>query len=192
MTIQYYQDNADAFFNGTVDVDMENIYQQFTKYLSPNAQILDAGCGSGRDSMAFVNMGYTVDAFDASSKLTERARQYTRLDVKHMVFNDVNAIDKYDGIWCCASLLHVKSKELPNTMQILSRALKLNGVWYVSFKYGVTDRHKDRRNFTDMDEAKLEKLIRHIEGVVIKKMWITSDNRPEREEMWLNAILLKN
>jgi 2-polyprenyl-3-methyl-5-hydroxy-6-metoxy-1,4-benzoquinol methylase len=67
MTIEYYQQNADEFFNGTINVDMSNIYQHFTKDLHANALILDAGCGSGRDSKAFLDMGYKVDAFDASS-----------------------------------------------------------------------------------------------------------------------------
>ena len=57
MSIEFYQNNADEFFTGTINVDMTNIYQRFTKNIQPNATILDAGCGSGRDSKAFIDMG---------------------------------------------------------------------------------------------------------------------------------------
>jgi SAM-dependent methyltransferase len=191
MSIQFYQDNADDFFEGTVNVDMSNIYNRFTQYLPSNAIILDAGCGSGRDTKAFLNMGYQLDAFDASSGLVALARKFTGIGVKLAMFDDVDAVNKYDAIWCCASLLHVKSAELLNTMGILSNALKQDGVWYVSFKYGNGERHKDGRDFTYMNENKLEKLIYELDGIDIQDIWITSDNRPDRNEKWLNAILAK-
>ena len=84
MTIDYYQQNAGEFFNGTINVDMSNIYQHFTNDLSTGSLVLDAGSGSGRDSKAFLDMGYKVDAFDASSEMVKRASEYTGLDVLNM------------------------------------------------------------------------------------------------------------
>ena len=86
MTINYYQQNADEFFNVTINVDMSNIYQHFIKDLPTKSLILDAGCGSGRDSKAFLDMGYQVEAFDASSEMVKRASKHTGLGVKHAVF----------------------------------------------------------------------------------------------------------
>jgi SAM-dependent methyltransferase len=191
MSIEFYQNNADAFFTGTVNVDMTNIYQRFTKNIQPNAFILDAGCGSGRDSKAFIGMGYQVDAFDASSELVARASNYTGLDVKLALFDDVTAIEQYDAIWCCASLLHVPEADLPNTLTKLAKALKTSGVWYVSFKYGDSQRERGGRMFTDMNEERLVKLIASIPSIEIEATWITEDNRPDRKEKWLNAILTK-
>lgn len=191
MTIQFYQDNADEFFEGTVNVDMSNIYQHFTKNLNKDALILDAGCGSGRDTKAFLDMGYNVEAFDASSELVSRASAYTGIKVKHAVFNDVISIEKYDAIWCCASLLHVPEVELPNTLNKLANALKLGGIWYVSFKYGDKQREKDGRSFTDINEQRLTKLVSSLNNIDISLTWITEDNRPDRNEEWLNAILVK-
>jgi 2-polyprenyl-3-methyl-5-hydroxy-6-metoxy-1,4-benzoquinol methylase len=192
MTIEYYQQNADEFFNGTINVDMSNIYQHFTKDLHANALILDAGCGSGRDSKAFLDMGYKVDAFDASSEIVKLASKHTGLDVKHAVFDDVTAIDKYDAIWCCASLLHVPEDDLPTTLAKLAAALKSNGIWYLSFKYGDVQREKDGRLFTDINEERLATLVSDIPHVEVKRTWITEDNRPERNEIWLNTVLKKN
>jgi len=191
MTIEYYQQNADEFFNGTINVDMSNIYHHFTNDLSTGSLILDAGCGSGRDSKAFLDMGYKVDAFDASSEMVKRASEHTGLNVKHAVFDDVTAIDKYDAIWCCASLLHVPEDDLPSTLEKLATALKSNGIWYLSFKYGDTQREKDGRLFTDVNEERLATLVSDISHVEVKRTWITEDNRPDRNEKWLNAILVK-
>jgi len=189
MTIDYYQQNAGEFFNGTINVDMSNIYQHFTKDLPTGSLILDAGCGSGRDTKAFLDMGYKVEAFDASSEMVKLASEYTGLDVKHAVFDDVNAIDKYDAIWCCASLLHVPENQLPNTLARLASALKPNGIWYLSFKYGSKQREKDGRLFTDVNEERLATLVSALSHVEVKLIWITEDKRPDRNEQWLNAIL---
>lgn len=192
MTIDYYQQNADEFFNGTINVDMSNIYQHFTKGLPVNALILDAGCGSGRDSKAFIDMGFQVEAFDASSEMVKRASKYTGLDVKHAVFDDVAAIEKYDAIWCCASLLHVPEDILPSTLVKMAEALKPHGIWYLSFKYGDTQRKKGGRLFTDVNEDRLTNLVSALLDIEVKNTWITEDNRPDRYEKWLNSILLKN
>lgn len=191
MTIDYYQQNADEFFNGTINVDMSNIYQHFTNDLPTDSLILDAGCGSGRDSKAFLDMGYQVEAFDASSEIVKRASKYTGLDVKYAVFDDVTAIDKYDAIWCCASLLHVPESDLPTTLLKLTDALKPNGIWYLSFKYGSEQREKDGRLFTDVNEERLATLVSAMPHVEVKRTWITEDNRPDRNERWINAILVK-
>lgn len=192
MTIQFYQDNADDFFEGTVNVDMSNIYQHFTENLSKDALILDAGCGSGRDTKAFLDMGYSVEAFDASSELVSRASEYTGIKVKHALFNDFYSTKKYDAIWCCASLLHVPEIELPKTLSKLANVLSPAGVWYVSFKYGDTQREKDGRSFTDINEQRLADIVSNLSDIEISTTWITEDNRPDRDEKWLNAILIKS
>lgn len=191
MSNDYYQHHAQTFFDGTVNVDMTSLYESFTRHLSPGASVLDAGCGSGRDSKAFCEMGFQVDAFDASSKMVALAQQHTGLPVQQMTFSEVAARQKYDGIWCCASLLHVPAIELPEVMQKLAQALKPGGVWYVSFKYGDGEREKDGRRFTDMNEASLAALLSPIPEIEIVEQWTTRDKRPERDEIWLNAVLKK-
>lgn len=70
----YYGRFAPEFFASTVVVDMTPLRQRFLAGLRPQAAILDAGCGSGRDAKAFAEAGFRVSAFDASSALAELAR----------------------------------------------------------------------------------------------------------------------
>ncbi|MEX0566303.1 class I SAM-dependent methyltransferase [Raoultella terrigena] len=191
MTINYYQHNADSFFTSTVAVDMSSLYAPFVEALTPPELILDAGCGSGRDAKAFAEMGYRVEAFDASSEMVARAARYSGLTVRQRSFTDISETARYDGIWCCASLLHVPGDELPGVMQRLATALKSGGVWYVSFKYGTGEREKEGRRFTDLDEAGLTALVAALADIDITRMWQTLDKRPDRSETWLNALLLK-
>ncbi|OMP92058.1 class I SAM-dependent methyltransferase [Raoultella terrigena] len=191
MTINYYQHNADSFFTATVAVDMSSLYAPFVEALTPPELILDAGCGSGRDAKAFAEMGYRVEAFDASSEMVARAARYSGLPVRQRSFTDISETAHYDGIWCCASLLHVPGDELPGVMQRLATALKPGGVWYVSFKYGTGEREKEGRRFTDLDEAGLTALVAALADIDITRMWQTLDKRPDRSETWLNALLLK-
>lgn len=192
MSIEYYQQNADEFFNNTIGVDMTELYKPFVSLLKPHALILDAGCGSGRDTKAFLDMGFQVEAIDASKAMVEKARQVTRINVQQKRFDEIDVIAHYDAIWSCASLLHVPENELLATIITLSSALKSNGVWYLSFKYGSTQREKAGRLFTDMNEQRLDDLLSKVANLQLKKSWITTDKRPDKEESWLNAILIKN
>lgn len=191
MTLKYYQDNAQTFFDGTVNVDMSSLYETFTRHLAPGARVLDAGCGSGRDAKAFQEMGYQVEAFDASSAMVELAREHTGLPVQLMTFAEVEWKEEFDGIWCCASLLHVPAVELPGVMQKLADALKPGGVWYVSFKYGDGEREVDGRRFTDMEEVGLRALLGTVVGIELAEMWVTRDKRPGRDERWVNGVVRK-
>lgn len=191
MTLEYYQHHADDFFNSTVNVDMRSLYTPFLERIPKGGRILDAGCGSGRDSKAFLQQGYRVEAFDATAEMAKLASQHTGLSVKQMTFSDVDTVNRYNGIWCCASLLHVSAAELPDAMAKLARALKPGGIWYVSFKYGDGERVKDGRRFTDLNEQGLNTLLAGLAGIALVGHWITEDKRPDRSEMWLNALLQK-
>ncbi|EOI5728860.1 class I SAM-dependent methyltransferase [Cronobacter malonaticus] len=191
MTQNYYQAHAHEFFEGTVAVDMSSLYDAFTPHLPAGARVLDAGCGSGRDALAFRQMGYEVEAFDACDELVALARAHCGLPVKEMTFSELDAVERYDGIWCCASLLHLSHDELPNAMQKLSAALKPGGVWYLSFKYGEGEREQQGRHFTDMNEARLTTLLAAFPELSPQALWVTQDKRPERREQWLNGLLVK-
>jgi len=192
MTMTYYQRNAQTFFDATVGVVMSSLYAPFLSQVVPGGRVLDAGCGSGRDTKAFNALGYQVEAFDASAEMVRLAAAYSGKPVRQMTFNMLEAEERYDGIWCCASLLHLPQAELPEAMRRLARALKPGGVWYLSFKYGVGEREKEGRHFTDLNEAGLEALVAALPQVSIIEQWTTQDKRPERDEVWLNALLRKH
>ena len=191
MTIEYYDQNAQNFVAGTIDVNMEELYSHFVSLLPTQALILDAGCGSGRDTKAFLDMGYSVEAIDASLAMVNHATSYTGIQVIKKTFQEMGEKEKYDAIWACASLLHVPKDELFDVFTKLTTALKTGGIWYFSFKYGSEERQKDGRSFTDMNEESIQLLLSKLGGLVNLKTWLTEDARPDRKEKWLNVIVQK-
>lgn len=189
ISIDYYQQHAQRFFDETVAVDMSMLHERFLACLPPAALILDAGCGSGRDALAFLRHGYRVEAFDAASEMADRARALTGLPVSTLRFDQFSAPARYDGIWCCASLLHVAEAELPGTFARLTQALKPGGIWYLSFKRGSGEREQNGRRFTDLTGARLRKLIEELDNVAVQDIWLSEDKRPGRNEVWVNGLV---
>ena len=191
-TIDYYNKNAQDFISGTLSVDFTSIQNTFLNLLPAGATILDFGCGSGRDAKYFLDHGYHVAAVDGSAELCKSASEYTGIPVKQMLFEDLDEVEMYDGIWACASILHVKKAELPGILRKISAATKSNGIIYVSFKYGDFEGERNGRYFTDMTEDSMAQLLEMIPELRIEKQWITGDVRDGRgEERWLNMILRK-
>ena len=191
-TIDYYNKHAIEFTNATLHVDMESLYQPFLIELPKKAYILDVGCGSGRDTLAFKNKGYKVDAIDYSEELVKTATELTTIKVKLKSFYEIDEHEHYDGIWACASLLHCERSRLKEVIGKLIKAMKPNGVLYMSFKYGDSDREKEGRQFTDLNEEQAENLREQFEHVQQLNQWITIDQRPDRQEKWLNLLWKKH
>lgn len=184
----YYNDNAETFFEGTVQSDMSGNYIDFLSKLAKGSHILDAGCGSGRDSKNFKDLGYQVTAIDASETMCTLASEYINQPVEQIRFQEIDFENVFDGIWACASLLHVPSQELPEVLKNLYRALKPQGILYASFKYGDFEGDRNGRYFHDLKEEKAQELFIQA-GFKISKMWITGDVRVGREnEKWLNIL----
>ena len=191
-TLAYYEEQAQAFFAETVAVDMTPLYDRFLARVPPGGHILDAGCGSGRDARAFQRLGYAVTAFEASPALARLASEHCGLPVEVRRFQDVEWEDRFDGIWACASLLHVPMAELPEVLGRLGRALKFGGVLYASFKYGAGERDHGGRRFTDLDEEGLAGLVEAVPARVMIETWVSGDRREGREgERWLNAVVAR-
>ena len=192
-TLSYYNTHAKDFIQGTVDVDFHITQDKFLVQLEKGASILDFGCGSGRDTKYFLERGFAVEATDGSAELCRLASNYTSISVKQMLFDELDAVEKYDGIWACASILHLEWTDLVVVMQKMVRAVKDGGVIYTSFKYGQFTGERNGRFFTDLDEEGLARLLKEVGSLEIKELWITGDVRPGRgEEKWLNVLLQKS
>ena len=191
-TINYYNKYTKSFIQTTRSVDFTNIQNKFLSYLPSGASILDFGCGSGRDTKYFLKRNYNVTAIDGSEEICKEASKYTGIKVKQMLFEELNDQNIYDGIWACASILHLSREELPDIFHKMHQALKRNGIIYTSFKYGTFEGEKNGRYFTDFTEEMFEEFARQISGLQIEKMWITGDVREGRgDERWLNILLRK-
>ena len=191
-TLQYYNQHAKAYVDSTRDVEFSQTQERFLQYLEPGARILDFGCGSGRDTKYFRNRGFRVEAVDGSAEFVRIASEYTGINVRRMLFQDLDEVERYDGIWACSSILHLPCAELEVVLGKMARALRRRGIVYTSFKYGTEEGERSGRYFTNMTEAKMAGLLERIPVYDVEEMWVTFDVRPGRgDERWLNMILRK-
>ena len=187
-TLDYYNRNAESYAEQTQGADVTDLYVDFEECLNPGARILDLGCGSGRDSRYFAKKGYNVTPVDGSPEMCRVAAEYTGLPVRCLRFADLDYYDEFDGIWACASLLHVPQNKLPTVMEKVERALKPDGVLYASFKYGEGEKKVGERHFSYYNEYDLDWL----SGLGLIEYWISEDVRPDRPgEKWLNTLWRK-
>ncbi len=191
-TLDYYDQAPEAFAASTRAADMSDTRSRFSVHLPPKGVILDFGCGSGRDTKAFLEAGFRVDAADGSAELCTLASAYTGIQVQQMLFGELDAVDRYDGIWACASILHLPRIELANVLSRVETALKVGGVLYASFKYGTFEGMRNGRYFTDFTEETLKAFWEPVTTMRIFDLWITEDVRPDRkEEKWINLLARK-
>mgnify|MGYP001453179416 CR=1 FL=1 len=190
-TIQYYNDHAAQFIEGTIHADMSEHYVKFLKCMPAGGHILDAGCGSGRDVKHFLHLGYKVSAFDASKAMVDHAATYTGICIEHKTFDAFTApAGTYDGIWANASLLHLNPEALKRVLRRFKEALSPDGVLYMSFKYGEETYEKDGRWFYNHTEESVERLTKEVGEMKVTEVYATTDVRPGRAgEQWVNVVV---
>lgn len=190
-TLDYYNNNARSYFDSTINANMQDGYELFLKYLKGN-KILDFGCGSGRDVKYFKSLGYDVDGIDGSQELCDLATNYTNVNIKCMDFNDFNEVDKYDGIWCSGTLLHVEKDNLKNILLKLKKSLTKNGIILVAMKEGNNEEIDSLGryyNYITKDEFKL--LVESIDLEILDLTITKSTSNINEEKLWLKFILRK-
>jgi SAM-dependent methyltransferase len=189
-TISYYDNNAEQFFRDTVESDMSGLYVPFLAHIPPGGRILDAGCGSGRDSRHFLQNGYTVRAFDASVEMCRLASRLIGQTVVQETFEEIDYVSDFDGVWASASLLHVRRNFIDGVLQKLWGALKPSGVLFVSFKLRDGEWEQDGRLFNGYDEKSFRELVKKHPSFTLSSIWASDDVRPNRrQQKWLNALI---
>ncbi|MDG2292146.1 MAG: class I SAM-dependent methyltransferase [Phycisphaerales bacterium] len=188
-TLDYYDRNADAFTARTINDDLAAEYDAFLKHLTPSAHILDAGCGSGRDARRFLDMGYQVTAFDGSIEMATRATEHTGLPVAHLRFEDIAYDAEFDGIWACATLLHIARSTLPQTITRLARGLKPDGTLYMSMKHGNDEQCIEGRHFTFVDEASMQTLLDACPELTPLRIWSSTEHYDDgSSQVWVHGL----
>lgn len=192
--VDYYEAHADEYCRSTVGLDMSSVYKRFLSQLAPGSHILDAGCGSGRDSKVFVQNGHTITAFDASPEMARFASAYTGQKCRVLCFQEVNFQQEFDAIWACASLLHVPKSELESVLYRLIAALRNGGIMYSSFIEGEGERvSADGRLYNSYTAKSLRELFEGMSMVGEIAFW-RSDEIPSSVQRapWLNCLFKKS
>ncbi|OFZ35818.1 MAG: hypothetical protein A2504_09805 [Bdellovibrionales bacterium RIFOXYD12_FULL_39_22] len=193
--IAYYDANAKAYHQETVNLDLFHLYDEFLQYLPKGASILDVGCGAGRDFMAFSARGYRVIGVDASVAMCQLARTNSKASadqIINMPFEKVHWPERFDGIWANASLVHLTEKQIAEVICSLMNSLRPKGVFYLSLKEKWDEEKGKDRLFLSYNQEKLIHILSSIPKIIFIKTWNSADLRAERKNsLWINTIFQK-
>ena len=187
-TLDYYNKNAAQYFDSTCAADLSGARKKFASHLSPGARIIDMGCGSGRDVKAFCDAGFRAAGLDASEELARLAMEKFGIEVIVGDMSTCIAEEPYDGIWCCASLLHLSDEEAERFFGNLKHNLAPGGVLYLSVKEGIQNGPDEKgrymRNYTEAELT--EKL--EAAGLRLLDLEKTGDTLGRDQFRWINVI----
>ena len=184
-TLEFYETNAEAYAAESLTHDVLDIRGRFIARLPKGARILDLGCGSGRDSFAFSRLGFETVPVDGSENMCREAERYTGLPVRHVRFSELDYREEFDGVWACASLLHVPSAELPHVLNMVRQALRIGGIFFCCFKEGTFEGERDGRYYTDMTSVRLKETLENC-GFSVIDQW--ENTAFETGTRWVNAV----
>lgn len=193
-TISFYDANAKSYADSTIGLDMSILHNEFLSNLPAGASILDAGCGSGRDALKFKTLGFDVTAIDASAELVKIAFQNIGQNVIQKSFEEINWNDKFDGVWCMASLLHLNDEELIKALGNIALSLKDDGIIFASFKAGEGSSYDDKGRFFNYHT--MEELLEFFEtftGLFTNvKCFYNKDSMGREDTQWISVIAKVN
>ncbi|MCK8663759.1 class I SAM-dependent methyltransferase [Pseudomonas azerbaijanoccidens] len=191
-TINFYNENSESYSNKTLDLQLTEQWNAFSHLMNKGGSILDIGCGSGRDMIKFQSLGFTTEGLEPSPLMAKIARKNTNSIVHEIPVEQLSTIERYDGIWACASLLHVHKNHISHSIENILRALKNDGLLYFSLKTGTGQkRQSDDRLFTYYDKTAILSLLEKFKNIKIIRIWSTQDAGQRTENEWLNCILRK-
>lgn len=186
-TLAYYDEHAEEYAASAATADLSALYGRFVSCI-PRGSILDLGCGSGRDTKQFLAMGYQVTAMDGSAEMCRIASDYTGIPVACRRFEELTEEDAYDGIWACASLLHIPEEQLPEILDRICRALKDDGILYASFKKGCGGSTDGGRFYQYYDEEELRRLFCRSGCWCGPEILRTADSTGRSSVEWINVF----
>ena len=190
-TIAYYNANAEKYFKTTENVDFTASYERFLKNIPKHGSIVDIGCGSGRDVKAFCDMGYQAVGLDASEELAIIAMREKGITVFVDNMTTWIAEEPYDGMWCCASLLHLDDTGLRKFIDNIDKNLKTGGAIYISVKSGIETGYDDKgRYMRNFSFEELSQLLT-ASNIKIVEHWTTEDKMAREGFCWINVIGIK-
>lgn len=187
VTRAFYDADPQGYSDSTMTCDVSEVRRRFSSRLRPGARVLDLGCGSGRDTLAFRESGFSVVPVDGSEGMCRVAEANTGSEVRRLDILDLDYEGYFDGVWACASVLHLERGQIPGALELVCTALVDGGVLFVSFKSGDFSGIRDGRWYTDVSPDAISDLAEG-SGFTTEEVWTTVD---PRGVVWTNAILGK-
>lgn len=194
-TLAHYNQNAVAFWRGTRDHDVSQNIDALLHHMTgePPLQILDFGCGPGRDLATFRGLGHEAVGLEGSPPLAAMAREHSGCEVWEQDFLALELPgDRFDGIFANASLFHVPGRELPRVLKELRSTLKSDGILFASNPRGNNEEgwHLDRYGvYHDLDSWR--GFLRDA-GFSELEHYYRPRGAPREQQHWLASVWRKN
>lgn len=132
-----YTKIADNYFQANHSKYLDTHFEKFFDLVTPNGLVLDAGCGTGRDTAVFAQHNYQVIGLDLTLAMLAKGKA-NEVDTT-LVQADLEAMPLrrgFDGIWASASLLHIPAEKIPFILTEFYNLLNQNGVFYCTVQKG--------------------------------------------------------
>jgi len=186
-TLAWYEQHAAEYCERTLHADMSSPIARFLDGLKPDGLILDLGCGSGRDTRRFLDLGYRVDAWDGSPAIARHASASLGRAVSARTAQSLEEVEQYDGIWACSSLLHLSRTEFVDVARKIRSALRPSGRFYASLKCGADDAVVGGRYFCFWTAEQVVSTLQGQCGLVVLASW-TSPDEHRSDTTWINVL----
>ena len=189
-TIWHYENNAESFRVGTKDHDVSQNIAAFLGALPKEKKldILDFGCGPGRDVNVFKEMGHRPIGLDGSKEFCKMTQQLSNCTVLHQKFLHLELEDNsFDGIFANASLFHVPSLELHRVLRELHCALRKEGILFSSNPRGNLEGWQGQRYGHYMEFEESEIYLKQ-SGFKIKEHYYRPSGEPRENQPWLAIV----
>jgi len=191
-TLDHYEARAEDFWMGTKDHDVSQNYRALLDSLPSGRplDILDFGCGPGRDLAYFKSLGHRAVGLEGSSNFCRMARDYSGCEVWQQDFLNLKLPpDSFDGIFANASLFHVPSQELPRVLSELRAALRPGGILFTSNPRGDGEGWDGQRYGTFLEFEGFKEYL-ETAGFEVRHHYYRPEGKPRAEQPWL-AVLSK-
>jgi len=189
-TLEHYDKNAESFWLGTRDHDVSQNIEAFLQALPKDKtlDILDFGCGPGRDVCTFKSLGHRPIGLDGSKAFCQMAHEYSGCPVLHQQFLKLELEESnFDGVFANASLFHIPSQELLRVLGELHRTLRPDGILFSSNPRGDTEGWQGQRYGHYMEFETNEAYLDQAGFKVIHHYYRPSD-KPRDQQPWLAIV----
>lgn len=191
LTVGHYDRHADRFWEGTRDHDVSQNIAALLRHIAaaPPCTILDLGCGPGRDLAAFTGLGHTAIGLEASPRLAQMARAYSRCEVWEQDFLALDLPpDHFDGIFANAALFHVPRQELPRVLRELSATLKPGGVLFSSNPRGQNEEGWSGGRYGSYHDLETWRRYVSAAGLIELEHYYRPPGLPRAQQPWLATV----